>query len=95
MSRVALKGFILVPEKDLELVKHELITHKRLTLEEPGCLTFLVTQSPTNPFCFDVYEEFVDKASFKQHQERVQASHWGKVTANIKRQYQIFECVHD
>lgn len=27
MSKVALKGFILVPEKDLELVKHELITH--------------------------------------------------------------------
>ncbi|WP_395205098.1 putative quinol monooxygenase [Vibrio diabolicus] len=78
MSKVALKGFILVPEKDLELVKHELITHKRLTLEEPGCLTFLVTQSPTNPFRFDVYEEFVDKASFRQHQERVQASHWEK-----------------
>ncbi|MDF5015048.1 antibiotic biosynthesis monooxygenase, partial [Vibrio parahaemolyticus] len=49
----------------------------------------------TNPFRFDVYEEFVDKASFKQHQERVQASHWGKVTANVKRQYEIFECVHD
>ncbi len=28
MSKVTLKGFILVPEKDLELVKHALITHK-------------------------------------------------------------------
>ncbi|MBF4349595.1 antibiotic biosynthesis monooxygenase, partial [Vibrio anguillarum] len=33
MSRVTLKGFILVPESELELVKSELVNHKRLTLE--------------------------------------------------------------
>lgn len=71
MSKVALKGFILVPEKDLELVKHELITHKRLTLEEPGCLTFLglkarlilfvlmsMRSSSTKPLLNNIRKEF-------------------------------------
>lgn len=42
MSKVTLKGFILVPESDLENVKSELVTHKRLTLEEPGCITLVL-----------------------------------------------------
>ncbi|EGR1091209.1 antibiotic biosynthesis monooxygenase, partial [Vibrio cholerae] len=59
MSKVILKGFILVPEPDLELVKNELVNHKRLTLDEPGCITFSVIENPENPLRFDVYEEFV------------------------------------
>ncbi|EPR4995075.1 MULTISPECIES: putative quinol monooxygenase [Vibrio] len=91
MSKVTLKGFILVPEPDLELVKNELVNHKRLTLDEPGCITFSVIENPENPLRFDVYEEFVDKVAFEQHQKRVKASRWGKVTVNVERHYEIFE----
>ena len=91
MSKVTLKGFILVSELDLELVKSELEHHKRLTLEEPGCITFSVTENPENSLRFDVYEEFTDKVAFEQHQQRVKSSHWGKVTVNVERHYEVFE----
>ena len=91
MSKVTLKGFILVPESGLELVKNELVNHRRLTLEETGCITFSVIQNSENALRFDVYEEFTDKVAFEQHQKRVKASHWGKVTVNVERHYEIFE----
>ncbi|MCR9632218.1 antibiotic biosynthesis monooxygenase [Vibrio antiquarius] len=91
MSKVILKGFILVPESELELVKNELVNHKRLTLEEIGCITFSVIQNSENALRFDVYEEFTDKVAFEQHQKRVKASHWGKVTVNVERHYEILE----
>ncbi|MFM2483507.1 putative quinol monooxygenase [Celerinatantimonas yamalensis] len=91
MSKVILKGFILVPEQDREVVKSELINHKRLTLQEQGCITFSVTKNLNNPLRFDVFEEFVDKAAFEEHQQRVKNSYWGKVTANVERYYEIFE----
>lgn len=91
MSKVILKGFILVPESELKLVKSELVNHKRLTLEEPGCITFSVTENVVNPCRFDVYEEFTDNVAFEYHQKRVKASHWGKVTVNVERHYEIFE----
>ncbi|WNJ97198.1 antibiotic biosynthesis monooxygenase [Vibrio ruber] len=91
MSKVTLKGFILIPESELESVKRELVHHKRLTLEEPGCIMFSVTQNSENPLRFDVYEEFTDKVAFEQHQKRVKASHWGKVTVNVERHYEILE----
>ncbi|EPR4995117.1 putative quinol monooxygenase, partial [Vibrio navarrensis] len=43
------------------------------------------------PLRFDVYEEFVDKVAFEQHQKRVKASRWGKVTVSVERHYEIFE----
>jgi len=91
MSKVILKGFILVPQSELELVKKELITHKNLTLKEEGCITFSVTENIHNPLRFEVYEEFVDKVAFEEHQKRVKASKWGKVTANVTRHYEIIE----
>ncbi|MDD1779650.1 antibiotic biosynthesis monooxygenase [Enterovibrio sp. ZSDZ35] len=91
MSKVILKGHILVPEPELDIVKSELENHKRLTREEAGCLVFEVSQCIENPLRFDVYEEFVDKAAFESHQKRVKSSHWGEVTSNVSRYYEIFE----
>lgn len=87
MPKVMLKGFIIFPEQDLDAVKIELINHKRLTLAEPGCLVFEVIQCTTNPYRFDVYEEFIDQDSFQRHQARVKSFAWGKVTANVERHY--------
>lgn len=91
MSKVILKGFIIVPAEDLAAVKEELINHKKLTLNELGCLVFEVTQSERIPNRFDVYEEFINKTAFESHQKRVNNSYWGEVTVNVERHYEIFE----
>ncbi|MGX9419053.1 putative quinol monooxygenase [Vibrio sp. RC27] len=89
MSKVILQGYIVVPDSDLAVVKTELVNHKRLTLEEAGCLTFTVTQDVADVHQFHVYEEFVDQTAFDHHQARVKSSTWGKVTKNVERHYQI------
>ena len=91
ISKVTLKGFIIVPAEDLSAVKEELINHRNLTHNETGCLVFEVTQSESNSNRFDVYEEFVNKATFESHQQRVKNSYWGEVTINVERHYGIFE----
>ncbi|NOH71197.1 antibiotic biosynthesis monooxygenase [Vibrio pectenicida] len=88
MSKVVLKGFILVPESELGLVNSELIDHKRLTLEEEGCITFQVIE---NPLRFDAYEEFIDRAAFEYYPKRVTTSRWGKITTHVQRYYEVFE----
>ncbi len=89
LSKVILQGHIVVPDTDLVIVKSELITHKKLTEQEVGCLIFEVTQDSTNINVFSVYEEFVDQQAFDYHQKRVKNSTWGKVTDNVQRHYQI------
>lgn len=89
LRKVILQGFIIVVDSDLEVVKRELVTHKRLTLEEKGCLTFAVTPDENNRNQFHVYEEFVNQDAFDHHQARVKSSKWGEVTKNVERHYQI------
>ncbi|MDR5012672.1 putative quinol monooxygenase [Aeromonas veronii] len=89
MSKVILKGFIIVPPNDLAAVKDELDNHIQLTRAETGCLIFKVTQDPLNPCRFDVYEEFFDEAAFQAHQARVKSSRWGKITVNVERHYMV------
>ena len=63
--------------------------HKKLTLEEPGCVVFDVTQDIANPYKFNVYEEFIDQTAFEYHQQRMKASEWGRVAKNVKGHYQV------
>lgn len=91
MAKITLEGFILVPNDDIEQIERELKRHTDLTHQEPGCITFEVTRSMSNPNRFDVYEEFIDRTAFDRHQTRVKASRWGEVSVNVKRHYQITE----
>lgn len=91
MSKVVLKGFILVPTYELTVVKHALERHTKLTREEPGCIQFDVTQSQENPCRFEVFEVFKNKEAFEHHQARVQASDWVRLTVNVERHYEVFE----
>lgn len=88
-SKVILEGYIIVPAEDLPVVEAELATHIELTRQEPGCEEFEVTKDETNPFRFDVYEVFQDRAAFSSHQERVRRSRWGEVSVNVVRHYHI------
>ena len=81
----------MVPDEDLSAVIKALELHKSKTLEEPGCNHFQVTQCSNNDNRFNVYEEFVDRAAFDFHQQRVKNSEWGKVSCNVQRFYQLTE----
>jgi quinol monooxygenase YgiN len=89
LPKVKLSGYILVPENDLAEVQDELARHVELSLSEDGCLVFELTPDAMDQCRFNIYEEFVDEASFEQHQARVQESKWGKITGNVERHYQI------
>ncbi len=91
MAKVKLSGFIIVPEHDLEVVVSELPNHIQLTRNEPGCLSFHVSQSDADPRRFEVTEEFASRAAFEHHQARIKTSRWGEVTGNVARHYEIEE----
>ncbi len=89
MSKVILQGYIIVADNDLEAVVAALDEHSRLTKQEPGCLTFQLSQNAKNINRFDVYEEFVDQAAFQHHQNRIKDSKWAQITSRVERYYQI------
>jgi quinol monooxygenase YgiN len=91
MAKVILKGHIIVPDSDIAAVKMELVNHIELTRQESGCLVFKVSQDTENPNRFNVYEEFTDRNSFANHQDRVRVrqSTWGAITVNVERHYEI------
>ncbi|MEZ8636121.1 putative quinol monooxygenase [Vibrio cyclitrophicus] len=89
MSKTILQGHILVPDNDLEIVIQALVVHKELTLAEPGCIVFRISQSTLQPNRFEVYEEFTNREAFEAHQQRVKASQWGDISKNVTRHYQI------
>lgn len=89
MEKVILKGFIEIPEAERSQVLAALPEHKKLTLQEPGCIVFKVEPDEEFSNRYTVYEEFVSQEAFASHQKRVKESTWGKVTANVKRHYQV------
>jgi len=89
MAKVVLKGHIIVLDSDIADVKMELINHIALTRQESGCLVFKVSQDIENLNRFNVYEEFTDRNSFANHQDRVRQSTWGAITTNVERHYEI------
>ena len=91
MSKVILKGYIEIPESELVQVLGALPEHKELTLREQGCLVFRIDRDNKYPTRYNVYEEFVNREAFEQHQKRVRDSNWGKIAANVKRNYQIYD----
>lgn len=91
LAKVILKGHIIVPDSDIAVVQEELINHIELTKQESGCLVFKVSQETENLNRFNVYEEFIDHASFVNHQDRVRESKWGAITVNVERHYEIID----
>lgn len=86
---ITLSGHVVVPAADLEAVKARLPDHIRLTLAEPGCLSFDVRPAPNDPGRYLVNEHFRDRAAFDAHQARVKSSDWGRATAHLARKYEI------
>ena len=56
MPNVILHGYILVLASELVAVIEELDNHIALTRAEEGCKVFEVSQDPSDPTWFNVYE---------------------------------------
>ncbi len=85
---VILEGYIRVPFEALETTKIHLIEHIRNTLNEEGCLEFVVPQDEHDQCVFHVFEKFVDCHGFNAHQVRTKSSDWGAITKNAERVYE-------
>jgi len=86
---VTVKGHIVIPAEQVEALRPALLEHRRLTLAEPGCLKFEVTESPERPGHFQLSEAFVDAAAFRAHQARTAASDWARLSAGLERQFSV------
>ena len=91
MSKLILKGYIVVAEEDLAAVEAALPEHTALTRQESGCLKFEVTQDSENKNIFNVHEEFVDSDAFQAHKERMKNTKWVAAAANAERHFDISE----
>ena len=91
MSKLILKGYIVVAEEDLAAVEAALPEHTELTRQESGCLKFEVTQDSENKNIFNVHEEFVDSDAFQAHKERMKNTKWVAAAANAERHFDISE----
>jgi len=89
VTRVILKGYVIVPDDDLDAINEALPAHIVNTRAEDGCLLFNVTQDENQKNRFNVHEEFINKESFSNHQDRVKHSEWGNVSANLEKHYHI------
>ncbi len=88
---IMLTGTLTCPTPDdLEIVETYLPDHIRLSREEPGCLTFTVTQT-ANPLIWQLDESYADKPAFDAHQTRNRASIWWQMSQGLVRDFKITE----
>ena len=90
-SKIRLTGYLDIPKKSFVRVMAALPIHVELTLLEPGCLEFDVSQSATVEGRLLVSELFEDRAAFEAHQKRIAASSWAEITEGIPRHYEMTE----
>jgi quinol monooxygenase YgiN len=89
MGIVRLTGQLICAHAgDAAVVAAHISEHIRLSLAEPGCLSFSVTPTE-DPLIWRVAESFADQAAFDAHQTRTRASDWYRQTAHITRSYDI------
>jgi len=92
MSKLTLTGFLICRcLEEADRVSELLADHIRLTRAEPGCLSFEVFRSHSDPVRFAVREIFRDRAAFEAHQNRAKDTIWARATQAIPREYQITE----
>jgi len=89
LSKLILKGHIVVAEEDLAAIKKALPEHSKLTKQEPGCLKFEIKQDPENENIFNVHEEFVDSDAFAAHKLRMKNTEWTAAAVNVERYFKI------
>ena len=81
---------VCMTEDEADTVRTQRPEHLRLTLAEPGCLTFDIADTD-DPLIFEVMEAFRDAPSFAAHQARTRDSAWFAATRSILRDFRVEE----
>jgi quinol monooxygenase YgiN len=89
MSVVRVSGYLRCAPDEIGMVRKALAEHIQLTLAEPGCLSFAVTQDAEDPCRWNVDESFRDAAACDAHRARAAASDWGRMTAHLFRDIRV------
>ena len=90
MSTVTVSGFLIAPTlADADRASELLPEHIRLSRAEPGCLTFEVERSQSDPIRFALFEVFRDEEAFTAHQARTRASAWWTETTGFERDFAV------
>ncbi len=87
-GRVRLTGVLHAPAGRRAEVA-ALPEHVAASRAEPGCLAFSVTPAPEDETRLRVAELFVSQAPFAAHQRRAAASSRGRITRELRRNYEI------
>lgn len=88
---VRLRGqMVCMSEDEVQAVRTHLPVHLSLTRDEPGCMTFEVTETD-DPMVYEVMEAFRDRPSFDAHQARTRDSAWFAATRGILRDFRLEE----
>ncbi len=88
---VRLRGYLIcMDEAERAVVLAHRGEHIRLTLAEPGCLSFEIADTE-DPLRFEVRESFRDRAAFDAHQIRTRDSDWFARSRHILRDFQVEE----
>ncbi|MBV1867877.1 MAG: antibiotic biosynthesis monooxygenase [Marinosulfonomonas sp.] len=90
-GNIVITGNLTCTPGDLAMVSAALPEHIRLTMAEPGCISFVIVPAPEAPCRFEIAERFVSRAAFDAHSARTKASEWWKLTAHIPREIQLIE----
>jgi quinol monooxygenase YgiN len=87
MGKVLLTGTMRCDANEVDAVVSLMAKHERLSQAEAGCLSFELWQDELDPRTFHVTEVFRSETDFESHQERTQASDWGRVTRHMTRDF--------
>jgi quinol monooxygenase YgiN len=92
MGHITVSGFLIAKTlAEADRASELLAEHIRLSRAEPGCLTFDVVRSQSDPTRFALFEVFRDRPAFDAHRARTQASAWWEGTRTLERQFTIEE----
>ncbi len=86
---VSVKGFLRCETAEQAArLRDALPEHKRLTLEEPGCVSFVVSET-ADPLVWQVDEVFADRAAFDAHVVRLRAADWSRDSEGVIRDFEV------
>ncbi|SDI50026.1 putative quinol monooxygenase [Aliiruegeria lutimaris] len=88
---ITVTGYIDVPEDRRAVVAPAFEEHKRLSLLEPGCEKFELTEDNAVSGRFHVSECYTDAEALEAHKVRAAASDWARISEGLPRNLEFLE----
>lgn len=88
---LTITGHFIAPPELRDGLNRALAAHVAHSLQDPGCLRFVVTAHPEIPGRYEVDEAFRTRADFVAHVARVKTSDWWQLSQQFHRSYAVAE----